>query len=1351
MKQSKSKTKSSSDESEQSQDNCSSTASKTRRGGKGKGKTKKVSPPTHPADAAPVAAVSNAAAETMTSLTNKIKSLEQQLQLYSQQAQVSQNNNANVGLSDNQNRSRGRGRGNRQVSQRGNCYNCGRQGHVASQCRAPRVHQPQYIAPSVVQAPFPPPAFVDPRYQYTQMPQQQQYVLPSAPSHHQPTQARSVGQEMTTSVDASRTSETNKNESEIDSDDEYVNLATYIQMRLDGRTLYAEIDTGAKVNIVPPSLTAGYNVRPCKRVLECANQTKMSVEGKVTLPVQVNGKICQLNAVVSNQTNDILLGLPFLAKHQVIPDVKTGTALINGDKVKLHSRPNSSWCRRVILANDVQLAPHAERLVPANIQFNGNPRLGFETWINNISYPVQGVCVARSVLPRRTMGIPIRLINVTNKPISLLSGLALATLEPVTLCADQSDDDLVDGQQCTSAVNSETGGVLHAAPSLTASAVHGTTVDSLVYNQSGDIQVKSQFLPDNNSSNQTVKPETEQLIEDLVSRVDPSVPAKYREQLRKLLRKYQQILSPTDKIGEIPNVEHVINTGSAAPFRQRLRRHPPAHEEIIEQEVAKLLQQGIITPSSSPYCSNVVLARKRDSTWRMCVDHRQLNELTASDPYPPPNAQVCFDSMTGAKWYSGLDVTMAFHTVKSRREDQPKTQFVTKSGTYSFQRMSFGLKTAPASCGLKNAPASWSRAIDMVLSGLAPAICMAYMDDIVCGSQTISEMLDRLELIFQRLAQHNLTLKVSKCMLLQRKISWLGHELSAEGIGTCPEKVKAVTEWPVPHDVHALKSFLGLTGYYRRYIKGYAEVTHPLTQLLKHDTKFIWTDECQAAFNQLKCSLTTSPILTLPKFDRGYILDTDASAHSIGAVLSQISDDGHERVIAYASRKLTETEQNYCATRRELLAALYYLKYFRVYLLGPYTSRLRTDHAALLWLKHLKQPIGQQARWLEILSEFDQVTFEHRAGLRHGNADALSRRLCDRPRCCKPELIDLVNEYTATLHSTEIAPVDNLPVCAVQSNSISLDMNRALIAAEQDLDPELLAIKHSILGGYKIPGNDILAWSKDSKAIYNQVDRLLVDRNGILCRNFVNVDSADYLQSVMPKSLRANFLRELHVAQSHLGRKRLQAAVRLRAYWPGWSQSVNDLFKRCPQCASFKRGKLEPRTPLRPIVAGDKWEVISIDIAGPFPTCRNYRYILAVQDLFSKYVLLCPLKQITAEAVADFLVHQVFKIFAYPAVILSDQGKQFDGHLFHAICDFAGVTKVRSSPYEARTNGQIERLNRTVHSMMGKLVQSNQKDWVDHLSSIQLAYNTTVQSTTGLTPHKIIFGTEARLSLGYRT
>ena len=277
----------------------------------------------------------------------------------------------------------------------------------------------------------------------------------------------------------------------------------------------------------------------------------------------------------------------------------------------------------------------------------------------------------------------------------------------------------------------------------------------------------------------------------------------------------------------------------------------------------------------------------------------------------------------------------------------------------------------------------------LIMAGLNFAICLGYLDDIIVFAADLDTHLERLTQVLVRLANANLKLKRSKCFLLQERVLFLGHIVSGEGIATDPAKIEAVKNWPTPKKLKEVRGFLCLCSYYRKFVPDFAHIGRPLHTLTKKEFRFTWTEECERAFEQLKQRLIEAPVLALPTDGDPYIIDTDASLEAISAVLSQVQS-GEEKVICYGSRVCSPAEQNYDVTGRELLAIVYFLILYRPYLLGR-KFLLRTDHSALQWLRKTPLPIGQQARWLTVIEEFD-FEVKHRAGSARANADALSRR-----------------------------------------------------------------------------------------------------------------------------------------------------------------------------------------------------------------------------------------------------------------------------------------------------------------------------------------------------------------------
>jgi hypothetical protein len=399
-----------------------------------------------------------------------------------------------------------------------------------------------------------------------------------------------------------------------------------------------------------------------------------------------------------------------------------------------------------------------------------------------------------------------------------------------------------------------------------------------------------------------------------------------------------------------------------------------------------MLDKDIIKPSASPWASPIVLVQKKDGTVRLCVDYHKVNSVTRKDAYPLPRIDDTLDTLAGSCWFSTLDLVSGYWQVEVTEADQEKTAFCTPEGLFQFKVMPFGL------C---NAPATFQRLMDMVLAGLQWSNCLVYLDDVIIPGRTFEEHMENLQSVLERFRNAGLMLKLTKCSFCKKQTSFLGHIVSADGVATDPSKTAKVSSWPQPTSVKEVQQFLGFANYYRRFVRDYAAIARPLHRLTERGREFLWTEDCQVAFDSLKKSLTTSPVLAFPDLSKPFILDTDASDTGIGAVLSQLSDDGTERVVAYASRTLSKPERRYCVTRRELLAVVYFTRHFRPYLLGRHFT-LRTDHGSLTWLWNFREPEGQLARWLERLQEYD-FRIVHRPGRKHGNADGLSRSPC--PQC----------------------------------------------------------------------------------------------------------------------------------------------------------------------------------------------------------------------------------------------------------------------------------------------------------------------------------------------------------------
>ena len=435
-------------------------------------------------------------------------------------------------------------------------------------------------------------------------------------------------------------------------------------------------------------------------------------------------------------------------------------------------------------------------------------------------------------------------------------------------------------------------------------------------------------------------------------------------------------------------VEHKINTGSRAPIYQHPRRQPPALEAAIDAEIAAGKASGVIKDSTSPWASPIVMVRKKDGKWRMCIDYRRLNAITVADVYPLPPIDQMLYNMRGAKVFTTMDLQSAYNQILVADQDREKTAFIHRSGLYEFIRLPFGLR---------NAPATFQRFMNMMLSSSDHSLrrcVMAYLDDVVIFSNTVEEHAEQLKSVLAMLSRHGLKLKLSKCTFAVTRTKYLGHILDGDGVHVDPDYVKAVVEMPKPSCVKDVQCFLGLTGYYRRFIPNYSDLAQPLYVLLRKDVQWVWGQAQQFAVDTLKEALTSASVLVMPDYSKRFIIQTDASTNGIGAVLAQtyVMEDGKEAdlPIAFISRSLKPAEKNYSVTHLELLAVMFAVKQFRHYVLGS-NFLIQTDHRALNGLLTSTDLSGRLQRWLTTLQEYLPFEVTYRKGKVNANADCLSR------------------------------------------------------------------------------------------------------------------------------------------------------------------------------------------------------------------------------------------------------------------------------------------------------------------------------------------------------------------------
>lgn len=738
----------------------------------------------------------------------------------------------------------------------------------------------------------------------------------------------------------------------------------------------------------------------------------------------------------------------------------------------------------------------------------------------------------------------------------------------------------------------------------------------------------------------------------------------------------------TQGLGKTHLEEHVIDTGDALPVKQKHYPVSPAIQQLMYEELDRMLDLGVIEESNSPWNSPVVFIRKPGKV-RLCLDSRKVNLITKKDAYPLPHIDGLLGRLQNTRVITSLDLKDAFWQIPLEERSREKTAFtVPGRPLYQFTVMPFGL------C---NAPQRMCRLMDKVIPGRLRENVFVYLDDLLIVSPDFESHFKTLRDVAACLRGAGLTINVEKSRFCVKQVRYLGFVIGDGSLKTDPDKVMAVANFPTPRSAKQTRRFLGMTGWYQRFIQNYSSLAAPITDCLKKRKNFTWTPEAQQSFEEMKTALTSAPFLITPDFTKRFYIQCDASKTGVGSVLFQIHDDGNERPIAFMSKKLNPAQRNYSITELECYAAVLSIKKFRAYVEGhPFT--VITDHASLKWLMNCNDLSGRLARWSLKLQSFD-FNIEHRKGTQNVVPDTLSRVF--------EENIDEVREI--------LVDVDfDSPWFA----SEEYEELRSTIQANEEILPDLC-----ISNGY----------------IYKRQQ----PRRG----DPIQEDLAWKLW--VPSGLTEELIANAHLSPqaAHGGMHKTLYRLREKYYWPNMVSQVQTFVRNCPVCKETKAPNITLRPPMgKQLEVFRPFQLLYIDFLGPYPrTARGNTTIFVVLDAYTKYTLLKPMRAERTKLVSAFLEEEVFSIYGVPETIFSDNGKQFTSNLFQKFLQDYGIKHIRTAKHSPHPNAS-ERVNRSILAAIRAYLQDNHQAWDLHLPAIGSALRTSVHQAIGVEPYYALFG-----------
>lgn len=697
---------------------------------------------------------------------------------------------------------------------------------------------------------------------------------------------------------------------------------------------------------------------------------------------------------------------------------------------------------------------------------------------------------------------------------------------------------------------------------------------------------------------------------------------------REILKQYPNVLRPLSlKEPAKHNVVHHIET-SCQPIHAKARPLPPDKYKLAKQEFEIMMEKGICQPSKSPWASPLHIVKKKDGSMRICGDYRRLNTATLPDRYPIPRIQDFTYQLHNKKVFSKLDLKSAYYWIPMANPE--KTAIITPFGLFEFRVMPFGLR---------NAGQTFQRFMHEVLRGIDG--CFPYVDDILLYSEDEEAHKKCLHQVLERLNEHGVALNIEKCEFGKSKINFLGYQVTSEGIAPPADRIETISNYQKPANVQELRRFLGMINFYRDCLPHQAKAQQQLNKYL-HNTKkndktpIIWSSEAEQAFDHCRQSISKAITLAHPINNTPLRIMTDASDHSLGAVVEQRVQNNAWKPLAFYSKAMSDTQRRYSTYDRELLAIYAAIKHFRRLIEGSDVT-VFTDHKPLTYALS-KPPTNndtpRRERQLNFISQFCS-NIQYLQGKKNAVADWLSR--IDEIYC--PSTIDF--------------------------NELAKDQEKSEEFKQLQKQTNLTFARVTIQGS----------------------------KNTISCEI-----STGTPRPYLPQSYRYEVFKIQHEL-CHSGIRTMRKQTASKYFWPGMNKDIGQWTRACIACQKAKIHR-HTITPIGNFPASGRFEHVHIDIVGPLPPCNDYRYIVTMIDRYTKWPEAVPAREITAETVTRIFYENWISRFGCPIRLTTDQGRQFEASIFEGLLKKLGIERIRTTPYHPQANGQVERLHRTLKTAL---------------------------------------------------